>query len=424
MQEDRFGLVFPDYDEPIVEQCKQGVQLRRFKSLANNPGGINHLLIKGDNYACLKAVLRAFAGRIDIQYIDPPYNKEGDFIYNDSRIDKTHPFKHGMWCSFMKKRLELARELLSDRGVIFISIDDAEHHHLRCVCDQVFGEDCFIANIVWKKNKKPQNASNTCSTSAEYLLVYSKIPKGVKLTRPMEGVKCDEQGSWTPYPTIKMDGREKSTHVLRAGTLVEGNNFKKGRMKAPRNEHGGYEVLDDPIVENGILTNEVRVVGEFCLTNKAGLFDKAQDEKRIYVAKSGGIKEKRYRPPEARKVHTNLWTEVGYNEDGKQELDRLLGQDNVFPYPKPVALIREVLSSVDYRDALVMDFFAGSGTTGQAVLEQNDEDAGTRRFILCTNNENGIFDNVTSKRLESVFQGRTNDNLTYLEVEFLGLAQS
>jgi adenine specific DNA methylase Mod len=436
IKKQRYGLVWMDVPEAFEDDVENKLPiLKEVPELAikNDDGKPQHILIEGDNYHALTCLNYTHKGKIDVIYIDPPYNTGSDgFKYKDKRfiekfpdgteVPKDHPFRHSYWLSFMRKRLELARDLLKDTGVIFISIGNDEIAQLKLICDDIFTEKPEHNIIHWKKNQKPQNASKTISESAEYLLVYfSKKP--IKLVRPMFGTRKDNNGSYKPAPLFKFDNRPRRIQTIPKNTPVECVSWDKGKIYGARNKLAYIEVLDKPKILNGILQNNVRIEGEWCKTETNGEYQKVISENRLFINSNGFPNEKAYRDEESRNVHTNLWLDAGYNELGKQILDQILGEDNIFPYPKPIELIKEILKSIDNPDAVILDFFAGSGTTAHAVLEKNREDKGNRQFILVTNNEGKIMEEVCYPRIKKVIKGYTfsgkitekiyEENLTY-----------
>jgi len=385
------------------------------RSIESKDGKPTHILIEGDNYHALTCLNYTHKEKIDVIYIDPPYNTGSDgFRYKDKRIldkypdgtdaPKDSPYRHSYWLSFMKKRIELAKNLLTDNGVMFISIGNDEVAQLKLLCDEIFVEKDAHNVIHWKKNQKPQNASSTLSESAEYILVYYKN-KPIKLVRSMAGTRNDERGSYKPSPLFTFDDRKRRIQTIPKGTPVEYSKWEKGRLQAVRNKLAYIDILDNPIIKDGVLVNNVRVEGQWRKTDTNGELQKVIEDNRLFINSNGFPNEKSYRDEESKNVHTNLWLDAGYNELGKQLLDEILGQDNVFPYPKPIELIKEILRSINNQNAIVLDFFAGSGTTGHAVMDINKEDDGTRQFILVTNNENNIMSEVCYPRIKNVING-------------------
>ena len=392
----KYGLVWDSEKEPeqVVLDCENNIPiLKRIKEKEiRTDDSDDNILIEGDNYHALTCLNYTHKGKIDVIYIDPPYNtgKDREWIYNDKFIDENDGYRHSKWLNFMDKRLRLARNLLSDNGVIFVSIGNDEVAQLKMLMDKIFGENKDNNIIHWKKNQKPQNASKTISESAEFLMVY--FPNNpVKLVRPMIGTKTDEHGSYKPSPLFKFDDRPRRIHMIPKGTIIEAKQWVKGKIFGVRNKLAYIEVLDDPIILNGVLQNNVRLDGQWCKTESNGEYQKVILENRLFINSNGFPNEKAYRDEDSKNVQTNLWLDAGYNELGKSRLDEVLGVDNLFPYPKPVEYIKEIIKSINKDNVIVLDFFAGSGTTGHAVLELNREDNGCRKFILCTNNElNGV----------------------------------
>ena len=366
-----------------------------------------NLFIEGDNLEALKLLQETYLGKVKMIYIDPPYNTGNDFVYEDDFAENTADYLqrsnqkdesgnrltanpesngrfHSDWLSMMYPRLKLARNLLRDDGVIFISIDDNEQANLKRLCDEVFGEGNFCGIIHRRKNRKPHNAGNTMSLSYEFILVYYKS-NHFKLVQEYSEMNIDEKGNYAVYPVIQGDKKER-IYNFNAGILVECKNFKKGLIKADRNEKLNIEILDNPIIKDGILQNNIRIKGRFRLTNEDDRLEIAINEGRIYINSNGFPKEKRYRGEFDCKIANHHWdVEKGRNEDGNDEIKELfnLKSDNfIFNYPKPVNLIKKAMTSVVGIDFVILDFFAGSSTTAHAVMQLNAEDGGNRKFIM------------------------------------------
>lgn len=388
----KYGLVWDKENtkEDVVVRCETDIPVL---SMDNNKtiknGSLNTILIEGDNYHSLTALNYVQKQSIDLIYIDPPYNTGNeDFTYNDKFVNLDDGYRHSKWLSFMQKRLILARDLLKDNGVIFISIDDREQAQLKLLCDSIFGENKHLATIHWRKNRKPHNAGGTMSISCEFIHVYYKHEPR-KLVQEYAEMFSDEKGSYAIYPILKADKKIR-TYTFPKGLKCDGM-FHQGRTKTAKNDKCNVEILDEPIIKNGVLENNIRISGRFCLTDERGKLSEAFNANNIFFTKGGIPKEKRYRTEDDSKIDTNYWDiEKGKNEDGNEELTSLfnISQDNeLFSHPKPVNLMKKILRCINQKDAVVLDFFAGSGTTGQAVIELNEEDEGTRKCILCTNNE-------------------------------------
>jgi len=392
----RYGIVWDreKESEQVVLDCEKNIPVLEKvseKEIRTDETDDN-ILIEGDNYHALTCLNYTHKGKIDVIYIDPPYNtgKAKEWIYNDKYIDENDGYRHSNWLNMMEKRLLLAKNLLSEKGVIFVSIGNDEIAQLKMLMDKIFGEKKDNNIIHWKKNQKPQNASKTISESAEFLLVYFPN-KSIKLVRPMKGTKIDERGSYKPCPLFKFDNRSRRIQTIPKETIVESPKWQKGKIFGVRNKIAYIDILDKPVIENGILKNNVRLEGQWCKTETNGEFQKIVEDRRLFINSNGFPNEKAYRDENSKNVQTNLWLDAGYNELGKHTLDEILSIDNLFPYPKPKEYIKEILKTINNENAIILDFFAGSGTTGHATLELNGEDDGNRKFIICTNNElNGV----------------------------------
>lgn len=379
----------------------------------------DNIVIKGDNLKGLKALIPYFHNGIDLIYIDPPYNTgnksiEGGFAYNDdcdtvafrdwinkSFINGDDMSKHDKWCCMMWPRLQIAKELLNQNGVIFISIDDYEIGFAKLLCDEIFGEDKCAGIVHRKKNRKPHNAGNTMSISHEFILVYYK-ENSFKLAQEFAEMKTDEKGNYAEYPIFKSDKKIR-TYSFKPGLKVFCD-LKKGFSTAARNASLNIEVLDDPIIKDGVLMNEIRVKGKYCLTDENGRLSEAMEQGNIFFNSNGVPKEKRYRGDEDYKVANHYWDiEGGTNEDGDEELKKLFdikGENTLFKYPKPTALIKKVVSCIPRKKLRILDFFGGSGSTGHAILDINNEleDEDKHHFILIEQQD--YIDTITTERLK------------------------
>lgn len=391
-----------------------------------------NVIIKGDNLHALKALLPHYQREIDLIYIDPPYNTglttaSGGLRYNDNcdsstfrdwlkeaYVKKEDMSKHDKWLCFMWARLQIAKELLSPNGIIFMSIDDREIGHAKLLFDEIFGEDNLAGIIHRKKNRKPHNASNTMSISHEFILAYYK-QNHFKLVQKYSDGKIDENGEYSEYPIVKGDKKIRE-YTFKAGIRCDGS-LQIGKTTSAQNEELNIEILDNPIVVNGILQNDIRVRGRFCLTDerKEKRLTNAMNEQRIFFNSNGVPKEKRYIKDGEGKVANHYWDiEGGKGEDGDEELIKIFnisGKNNLFPYPKPSALIKHMIRSMPRKNLKILDFFAGSGTTGQAVLDINKEEKESEsdikhNFILIEQED--YIDSITTERIK-----RTHPNSSF-----------
>lgn len=321
----------------------------------------SNLLIEGDNLHALQAMQYTHRGKVDVIYIDPPYNTgKMDFVYNDRFVDKEDSWRHSSWLSFMNKRLRLAKTLLSKEGVIFISIDDNEFAQLKLLSDQVFGDSNFIANFIWQKKKGGGNDSVHVATEHEYILLYaankSFLPPffGTYEDKYLSRYKeRDDKGRYYWDTFRRKSGKQYYPITCPDGTILE------------------YDEKGNPI---SWLRSEARF-----------LRDKEEGEVRIVKNNGKWTVHFKQRLPQGKKPRT-IVNNKGTTSDGSNEVLSIFNT-NIFNNPKPIDLIKHLISLTSNSKAIVLDFFAGSGTTGQAVMELNNEDGGTRQFILCTNNE-------------------------------------
>lgn len=387
----KYGLVWDEEREPekVVLDCKEKLPiLKEIKNKAIQGDSVQfaNILIEGDNYHALSVLNYTHEKAVDVIYIDPPYNRgNNDFIYNDKYIDKEDGYKHSKWLSFMKKRLQVAKNILNDTGVIFISIDDTEQAHLRLLCDEVFGEDNFINNIIWQKKFSPSNDSKWLSDNHDFIVCYAKQKKSWRpelLVRTFEqnnrykNLDNDSRGPWTSGDlSVKTYSKEYDYEI----------ETPSGRIVSP--PQGG------------------------CWRTSKENFLKLVKDNRIWFGKDGNNvpRLKRFLSEVKEGVTPlTIWThqEVGHNQAASQEIKRLFSdKEYIFETPKPVSLIKRILQISTKKNSIILDFFAGSGTTGHAVMEMNNEDGGTRQFILCTNNENKICEDITYPRIKKVING-------------------
>ena len=363
-------------------------------------GADDNLIVHGDNLHALKALLPRYAGRVKCIYIDPPYNTGNEgWIYNDNvnspllkewlrangPVDNEDLERHDKWLCMMWPRLHLLRELLADDGVIFVSIDDNEQHHLRMMMDEIFGSDNFAATVIWQRIFSPKNSAKYFSQDHDFVLVYAR-----DLTR------------WTPRAL------ERSDEAIRRYRNPDGD--PRGAWSSSdltaRNfySHGTYEVTSP---SGATFTPSV---GRYFLTSRKKFVELDRDG-RIWWGPDGRNmpRLKRYLSDvKEGVVPQTLWlhTDVGHTQGAKQELVSLLDferSEDVFNTVKPSSLIARILRIAADEDSIVLDSFAGSGTTAHAVLALNREDGGNRRFILVECED--YADSITAERVRRVIDG-------------------
>lgn len=372
----KYGIVWEEKKENVVEDCKKRLPVLKEvtdRSLLSGQMSLVNVLIEGDNYHALSVLNYTHPESIDMIFIDPPYNTgNGDFVYNDNIVDKTDTYRHSKWLSFMYSRLKLAKKLLNAVGTIFITIDDNEIAQLKLLCDYIFDEKNLIGIIAWKHRDSISN-DLLISQNHNYILVYAKNidekfknRKEFRLEKDLSGFRNPDNDPRGPYKLTPVDGpggaRKGNPHYEFLG--IEGYwRYSKEKMQQ--------------LYDEGLIVKRGK-----SLARKYYLTD---------AEKSGG------------KVATTWWDDAGTTTEGTRELKSLLGDTN-FNNPKPTKLLRKIIELSTKKDSIILDFFAGSGTTGEAVMEANLKDGGSRRFILCTNNENSISTDVCYPRLKNVIE--------------------
>lgn len=374
----KYGLVFEEHREEIDEVLDTHTPvLTEDADLFIDHGGQVNFLLEGDNLAALKLLEKTHRGNIDLIFIDPPYNtRNGDFGYDDSRVDLTDTFRHSKWVSFMSERLLVARRLLKNDGVIFIAIDDNEQAALKLLCDQLFGEENFLASIIWQHSIQPKGYSGTFSVHHNYILCYQKTAQFVLNSLP----RTDEDNKAYANPDNDPRGRWRSGDVRNA--LYRPN------------------LIYDIISPSG---NVIKPCANGWRWSKETVEEKIKSGEIIFSKDETRIIRKIYLDTLEGRTPETIWfgKDVGTTRSAMSEIKEIFGS-SAFGTPKPTSLIERTLRLISRTDATVLDFFAGSGTTGHAVMKLNAEDGGTRRFILCTNNENGICRDVTYERIRRV----------------------
>ena len=387
----RYGLVWEDKPEDVEERLREELpvleEVKERAIISDCPDAPNHILIEGDNLEALTALSYTHEGKIDVIYIDPPYNTGNkDFVYNDSFVDTEDSYRHSKWLSFMSKRLKIAKRLLSDKGVIFISIDDNEQANLKLLCDELFGRANFLAQVIWERAYSPVNLKKHFSESHDYILVYAKrieyaqnngLPRSNEANERYSNPDNDIRGVWKPGD-------------LSVGPAVQSNIYPitvpSGRVVLPPSGYSWrlskekFELfLKDKRIWFGPDGNNVPAIKRFLTEVKQGI------------------------------TPMTIWkyTEVGHSQDAAKEVKDIFGGESRFTYPKSMRLIKRCIGLYTNPQSLILDFFAGSGTTLHATMQLNAEDGGHRQCILVTNNENGICEKVTYERNKRVIQGYT-----------------
>ena len=354
-----------------------------------NADKTENIIIEGENLEVLKILSSSYRGRIKFIYIDPPYNTGEDFLYNDNfSEDKTNYWErsestengirldtnsdtngrfHSNWLDDMYSRLLVARTLLKPNGVIFISMDDHEIHHLRKICDEIFGEENFLVNIIWEKRYTRSNNSKLFGTMTEHVLCYRKSNDLVNIKEPRNersdeiytNPDNDPRGPWTSVSYVNPASREERPNLC----YTISNPITGASVEHPTNawkyEYATYlqHVSDNKLYWGQDGSNTYPRLKKFLSEMEGGM------------------------------VPSNLWKreDVGTTDQASTDLEGLIGR-GIFPFPKPVQLVQKAISYFingdEDKDCIVLDFFAGSGTTGHAVVNQNMQDGGRRKYIL------------------------------------------
>jgi adenine-specific DNA-methyltransferase len=395
----KYGLVFEEHREEIDEVLDTHTPvLTEEADLFIDHGGQMNFLLEGDNLAALKLLEKTHRGNIDLIFIDPPYNtRNGDFGYDDSRVDLTDTFRHSKWVSFMSERLLVARRLLKNDGAIFIAIDDNEQAALKLLCDQLFGEENFLASIIWQHSIQPKGYSGTFSVHHNYILCYQKTAQFVLNSLP----RTDEDNKAYANPDNDPRGKWRSGDVRNA--LYRPN------------------LIYDIISPSG---NVIKPCANGWRWSKETVEEKIKSGEIIFSKDETRIIRKIYLDTLEGRTPETIWfgKDVGTTRSAMSEIKEIFGS-SAFGTPKPTSLIERTLRLISRTDATVLDFFAGSGTTGHAVMKLNAEDGGSRRFILCTNNENGICRDVTYERIRRVIDKEDYAaSLKYYKIDYVPIA--
>ena len=400
-----YGLVWEKSTEDAWEMMKDYVPVlkedesKRIDHGSENP---NHILIEGDNLNALTALSYTHDGNIDVIYIDPPYNTGNkDFAYYDDfcdeyrqipYVDKEDSYRHSKWISFMKKRLKIAKQLLSNNGVIFVSINNIELAQLKLIMDQEYGENNFVGHLIWESTTQPINAGKAkfqLQQKTESILCYAKNKekKDTFILKEIDtGLKYPHMGK---LGMCRFEIIEKS----------DAGSYNRETMKFPilgqypRNGKR-WQIGEDTAVDL-VKRDRIEIVD--------GIVKKA-------VYPEDEIDKRKFEP---------FWSllkadEVGTAQKGKDELNTIMGTATGFDTVKSLGLMESILSHFN-RNSIILDFFAGSGTTLNATMQLNEEDGGNRQCILVTNNENNICEKLTYERNKRVIEGYTKPNGEFVE---------
>lgn len=391
--------------------------LRPCKEDSVNWDTTENLYIEGDNLEVLKLLQESYLGKVKMIYIDPPYNTGNDFIYNDDfkmsseeYADESGAFDdegnrmfkntdsngrfHSDWCSMIYPRLMLARNLLSEDGVIFISIDDNEQENLKKICDEVFGEENFIAQLVWEKKKKGAFLSKSYINMKEYILVFCKKDSSFN---GLIGEITTEEGT---YPCIKTTNA-RGVRTIRKGTPSKYKESNYTIASGTRVSSGNMELiyLDDLVVRDGTLEKDVKIDSNWIYSQEK--LDEYSEQGLVYITQDNYIR--RIVNDRRVKMLKDLLSRVGSdgeslpifeydenlnnggwgtNEDANDELHHLLGEQYIFDFSKPTRLLAKLFQSIEGKNCTILDFFSGSAASADAVMQLNAADGGKRKYIM------------------------------------------
>ena len=419
----KYGLVWEKHEEEVDRMMQDNIPVftevkdRKIKTADENA---YNFLLEGDNLHSLKLLEKTHAGKIDVIYIDPPYNTGSkDFTYNDVLVDENDGYRHSKWLSFMSERLQYAKKLLTDSGMIMISINDIELYSLKLLCDSIYGESNLLANMIWQSTPG-SNTGLDIKTVTEYVLCYAKNKmKCTTASRPIEDdqkykFRDDYVEKRGKYLLNKLDRRMTGQHY--SESLNYAIKTPDGRLVFPGGEeekqkHWNWRWSESKVtwgIKNNFIEFKQSKNGKWAIYFKQYIKVNNNDE---LIERS--------------LPYQNLIKDLnGANSArGTQEIMSIFDK-KAFDYPKPLNVIKYLLQIHANQNATVLDFFAGSGTTAHAVLELNKEDGGNRKFILCTNNENNICEEVTYERIKRVIHGYADVegipvNLKYFKTDFI-----
>lgn len=420
--EERYQFTWPDKKKSVLlANAPINKTLRPCREESVDFDNTENLYIEGDNLEVLKLLQETYLGKIKMIYIDPPYNTGNDFVYNDEfgmrneewnevsgnydedgnqitgKLEKNTESNgrfHTDWLNMIYPRLKIAKDLLTDDGVIFISIDDNEQENLKKCCDEVFGAQNFIAQLVWEKKKKGAFLSKNYINMKEYIIVYAK--NNATFAGLIGEVTSEEE----TYPCIKTTNA-RGVRVIKKGIPSKYKEKNYTIAANTRISSGNMELiyLDDVVIQDGILKNDVRVDSNWIYGQDA--LNKYAKKGLLYITQDNYIR--RVVNDERTKMLKDLLTRVGSdgrslatfeydkdmnnggwgtNEDANDELHKLLGQQYLFDFSKPSRLIAKLVQSVTAEKDIILDFFSGSATTAHAVMQLNAEDGGNRKFIM------------------------------------------
>lgn len=441
----RYGLVWEEHAELVEEEMKTKIPVfieDNSRKIEGDPSTSDYnFLLEGDNLHSLHLLSKTHSNMIDVICIDPPYNTGNEeFIYNDKIIDKNDIYAHSKWLSFMSKRLEIARTLLKESGIIFISIDDNEQAPLKMLCDEIFGKDNFIAVLPTIMNLKGNQDEFGFAGTHEYTICYSRNKKKSRINEfptsdeEFEEWLEDDKGLYKQGATLKRTGQDapRDRRAKSYFPILVKDNKVTSITEAEYNsiyDKDSNRFNDDFVTD--LLIKYESLGYDVILPESNGektswrwQYSKVKneaDEILIIQGRNGPSLYKKQRPTigdrPTKKPKSIFYKPEYSSSNGTAQVRKIFGK-KIFNNPKPIDLIKDFLFLSTNNNSIVLDFFAGSGTTAHALALLNKEDGGNRKYILCTNNENNICEEVTYKRIVNI-QEKLPHNLKYYKTKFI-----
>lgn len=443
LKDKKYGLIWEDKLEDVVLQCAENVPILRevkTRKLVSDNSLPTNILIEGDNYHSLSVLNYTHRGAFDVIYADPPYNTGStDWKYNNDYVDRLDSFRHSKWISFMEKRLRLAKKLLKDDGIICVTIDDYEIARLIMLMEEIFGESNHLGTVPIRNNPAGRSTTKGISITHEYAVFFGKTESAAvsRLDRNQNQIdrydQSDERGAFEWVNFRKPGSMRIESPKMYYPIFVSPNSIRLPKI-AWNEKTEDWDLLEKPKKDEDIVypideDGEKRRWrwGVERFTQEVGDLKPKVQKGKTHVYMKGRINDEGVLP-------MTWWDKKEYSSTayGTNLLKDIFAELQIFSYPKSLyAVMDSVRVMSDKKNALVLDFFAGSGTTGHAVLELNKQDGGNRRFILCTNNENKICEEVTFERLKRVIKGYKNrknesvkglgGNLSYYKTDLVNI---
>ena len=439
----KYGLVWEEHEENVDIQMRTHVPVfleakdREIIGDEDNPNF--NFLLEGDNLHSLKLLEKTHKGKVDVIYIDPPYNTGNeDFIYDDNYVEKEDGYRHSKWLSFMTKRLEIAKRLLSDKGIIFISIDDNEQAQLKLLCDDIFGEQSFLTKLTIKTGEvygtKAAHIKKTLVKVKDYVIIYQMERGKLVEKQPLFDIL---DVFYDPHYTHILSGGENIISII---DYIKNDDFSIKKFKK-------YNLPVSKKNINILLSLDQNFKDYFIKKISPVLYKDSQFNMKIPNDIQKQLKSRKAYNYEGTLLmktsgqtirHLQAFNDVlRWSDNSISEFGRTIPRGDVWDDfvkdmgnvgkeggidfkngKKPIRLIKQLIKWSNFKNSIILDFFAGSGTTGHAVVNLNKEDGGNRKYILCTNNENNICEEVTYQRLINI-QDDLPHNLKYYKTDFI-----